>query len=79
MARAAAAFVVRGFANRIGRQAIAGVWDSFGMMRRFSRSASDKSIYRLRPEVRSYISATDMKNESLFTRVRRQFMPLPRD
>ena len=43
--------------SRVVRQAVAGVWDSLGMMRRFRRSAVDKAIYRLSPEVRAYIAA----------------------
>ena len=77
--RAAAAFVVRGVANRVVRQAVAGVWDSLGMMWRFRRSTADKAIYRLSSEVRAYIAATDTRGESLLKRVRRQFSSLPRD
>jgi GT2 family glycosyltransferase len=78
-ARAAIAFVVRGVANGVIRQAVAGVMDSIGMMRRFRRNATAKDVYQLSPETRGYIAATDMHGESLLNRVRRQFSSLPRD
>lgn len=78
-ARAALAFVVRGVANGVVRQAVAGVTDSLAMMRRFKRTVADKAVYRLSPETRAYIAATDMRGESLLDRVRRQFSSLPRD
>ncbi len=78
--RGAAAFLVRGTANGLATHAVKGVWDSLGMMWRFSRSATDKSLYRLSSEAERYIDATDVKrDESLLTRVRRQFSSLPRD
>jgi hypothetical protein len=60
LALGAAAFVVRGVANGIGRQAVKGVWDSVGMMRCFARAARPRGQCTASPPRPGAISARRM-------------------
>jgi GT2 family glycosyltransferase len=76
--RAAAAILVKGFYNGLGGQAVRAVFDAAVMGMRFSRSRSRTSIYHLKQEARQYIDSCERRGqESVWNRVRRQFVKLP--
>jgi GT2 family glycosyltransferase len=78
LARAAAASVVRGAYNGLLPQALRAVADATVMGIRFSRSHQRTSIYRLRKDAREYIDTCEHRGEeSVWNRVRRQFVKLP--
>jgi GT2 family glycosyltransferase len=78
LARAAAASVVKGAYNGLLAQALRAVVDALVMSVRFSRSKKRTSIYRLRKDAREYIDTCERRGaESVWIRVRRQFVKLP--
>lgn len=78
LSRAAAAIVVKGFYNGVGRQAVRAVFDAGTMAWQFSQSRSRTSIYRLRKDAQEYIDTCEQRGkESVWNRVRRQFEKLP--
>jgi GT2 family glycosyltransferase len=78
LARAAAATLVKGAYNGLLGQALRAVIDALAMCIRFSRSHKRTSIYRLRKDAREYIDTCEGRGaESVWIRVRRQFVKLP--
>jgi GT2 family glycosyltransferase len=78
IARAAAAVIVKGFANGLGGQAVRAVVDATIMGAKFSRTRSRTPIYQLRKDAQDYIDSCEQRGqESVWNRVRRQFEKLP--
>ena len=78
LARATAAFWVRGVSNGLLGAAVQGTLASVGMIWRFVRLSPNKAPYRLSADVRRYIRETDQEGRrTLVQRLRRMFARLP--
>ncbi|MEY4583129.1 MAG: hypothetical protein RL701_7832 [Pseudomonadota bacterium] len=78
LALAAGAFYIRGLRNGIANEAARGMLDSVTLCRDFTRSHGAKEVYSLTPDTWDYIRECEpTRNESVVTKLRRQFVPLP--
>ena len=76
--RSAAAMTLRGAYNGMPLQSLRAVFDAIGMSVRFAHSDDDKEVYLLSREVRRYMRDCEMvDDESLWTKLRKQFQSLP--
>jgi GT2 family glycosyltransferase len=72
------AFLARGIYNRVPGAAARGLGAAVSMCFSYSRSAENKSYYRLTESCWQYIlSCEPLRNEGIFTKIRRQFTKLP--
>ena len=78
LAAAAAAFFIKGCANRIPGEALRAFKGSFLMCRAFHHAPGDKKAYRLSAATRSYIlSCEPWRRDGVWAKLRRQFFSLP--
>lgn len=75
---AATAFLLKGWRNRIAKEALRAFAASLRMCLAYRSSDEDKSAYRLSAETRAYIRTYEPnRSESVVRKFRRQFMSLP--
>lgn len=72
-----AAWLIKGFFNKLYASSLRGVGDAIVMCLKFRRSAPGNSIYRLSNSAREYIAQAEARTpESLVRKVRKQFVRL---
>lgn len=75
---AAAAFLVKGWRNKIAGEALRAFRQSAGMCTAFRKSNEDKRAYRLSDETWAYIRQCEPnRSEGFLRKLMRQFVPLP--
>lgn len=78
LALAAGAYIIKGFRNGIGKEALRAVKAAVSMCLAYRHSSEDKRAYQLSVDTREYIRVHEPnRSESVIRKVRRQFIALP--